>query len=45
MKRLFLYLLAFLPVHLLAADYVEAINTASVKNEVGRRGIHEINVG
>ena len=45
MKRIFLYLLAFLPIHLLAADYVEVINTASVKHETGRRVIYEMNVG
>ena len=45
MKRIFLYLLAFLPIHLLAADYVEVINTASVKHEAGRRVIYEMNVG
>ena len=45
MKRIFLYLLALLPIHLLAADYVEVINTASVKHEAGRRVIYEMNVG
>ena len=47
MKKMIIYLLvlAFLPIRLLAGDYVEVINTAPVKNEEGRRVIYEMNVG
>ena len=45
MKRIILYLLALLPVSLIAGDYVEEINAASGKNEEGRRVIYEMNVG
>ena len=42
---IYLLVLAFLPIRLLAGDYVEVINTAPVKNEEGRRVIYEMNVG
>ena len=45
MKKMIICLLAFLPIRLLAGDYVEVINTALVKNEEGRRVIYEMNVG
>ena len=45
MKRIILYLLALLPVSLIAGDYVEEINAAPGKNVEGCRVIYEMNVG
>ena len=44
MKRIIIYLLAFLPLHLFAGDYVDDINTAT-NNEVGHQVIYEMNIG
>ncbi len=45
MKRIIIYLLALLPLQMLAADYVDAINSAAAKNETGHQVIYEMNVG
>ena len=45
MKRIIIYLLALLPLQVLAADYVDAINSAAAKNETGHQVIYEMNVG
>ena len=45
MKRIIIYLLALLPLQMLAADYVDAINSAAAKNEAGHRVIYEMNIG
>ena len=44
MKRIIIYLLAFLPLHLFAGDYVDDINTAT-NNEVEHQVIYEMNIG
>lgn len=45
MKRIIIYLLALLPLQMLAADYVDAINSAATKNETGHQVIYEMNIG
>ena len=45
MKKIILYLLALLPVRLMAGDYVAEINAAPGKNAEGCRVIYEMNVG
>ena len=45
MKRIIIYLLALLPLQVLATDYVDAINSAAAKNETGHQVIYEMNVG
>lgn len=45
MKKILLFLLAFLPLHILANDYVEDINLANAGQEADRRVIYEMNVG
>lgn len=45
MKRIIVYLLALLPLQVLAADYVDNINSASAKNESGHQVIYQMNVG
>ena len=45
MKRIIIYLLALLPLQMLAADYVDAINSAAAKNETGHQVIYEMNIG
>ena len=40
-----IYLLALLPLQVLAADYVDNINSATAKNEAGHQVIYEMNVG
>ena len=45
MKRMIIYLLALLPLQVLAADYVDNINSATAKNEAGHQVIYEMNVG
>ena len=44
MKRIIVYLLALLPLQVLA-DYVDDINSATVKNESGHQVIYQMNVG
>lgn len=44
MKRIIVYLLAFLPLQVLA-DYVDDINSATAKNESGHQVIYQMNVG
>lgn len=44
MKRIVVYLLALLPLQVLA-DYVDDINSATAKNEVGHQVIYQMNVG
>ena len=45
MKRILIYLFALLPMQMLAADYVDDINSAAAKNEAGHQVIYEMNVG
>ena len=44
MKRIIVYLLALLPLQVLA-DYVDDINSATAKNESGHQVIYQMNVG
>ena len=45
MRKIFAFLMALLPLQMMAADYVDAINTSSTKYEAGHQVIYEMNVG
>lgn len=45
MKKLFAFLMALLPVQVMAADFVDEINASLTKHEAGHQVIYEMNVG
>ena len=45
MRKFFALLMALLPLQMMAADFIDDINSATAKYEAGHRVIYEMNVG